>query len=239
MERFNSKRVIIYTNRWGHDFRLLAFSSIDDQVRYLVQTKGLFFNTSAHGFAEMHFDKNLSQVYYNAKRPFLPDGVWSVRKFKDKTLMQVPGWDLVSALLPVVNEKAWRIHIIGASDEIITRLQAKFTRLTITADTGIIDVNKYPIEFTGSLDDYECILICLGSPKQDVLAANLLKTLKQDTLIIPVGIALAMEVGLESRVPELYRRYGLAWMHRAIKNPRKMYPRIMKILRFKLFELWS
>ena len=239
MERLTSKRDITYTNKWGHEFRLLAFSSIDDQVKYLVQSKGLFFNTSAHGFAEMHFDEHLSQIYYNAKSPFLPDGVWSVRKFKDKSVLQVPGWDLVSGLLPVINEKDWRLHVIGASDEIVTRLQAKYPRLRITADTGIIDVNKYPTEVGFSLEGCDCVLICLGSPKQDILAANLIKTCALDALVIPIGIALAIEVGLESRVPEFYRKNGLAWFHRAIKNPGKMYPRIIKILRFKLFELWS
>lgn len=239
MEECTSKVDLVYTNKWGHEFRLIAFSSIEEQVKYLVHSKGLFFNTSAHGFAEMHFDKQLSEIYYGANSSFLPDGIWSVRKFQGNGVRQVPGWDLVSGLLPLINERSWRLHVIGANDQIIARLRDKYTRLLITSDTRMIDVNTYPDEISDSLDNYDCILICLGSPKQDLLAASLKRNFNLDALVIPVGIALAMEVGLESRVPEIYRKYGVAWLHRAIRNPGKLYPRIIKILRFKLYELCS
>ena len=221
-----------YLNKWNHKFKILGFNSADRSAEYLLNNPSLYFNTSAHGFAEMHFDKSLSLSMSSVQAPFLVDGIWALSFFRpaEKSVVQIPGWDLVSALLPKLDRASKSVHVVGASDTVLDLLKAKYPAIKWSYYTGMLDRDSDLSIFKN--EESFCTLVALGSPKQDVIALRLFKELKSKQLIIPVGIALAMNVGEEAIVPRIYTQFGLSWLHRFIKNPNKMTSRIVMICQF-------
>lgn len=225
-----------YFNKWNHEFNILGFISADKSAEFLLKNPTLYFNTSAHGFAEMHFDEGLSLLMSSVRAPFLVDGIWALSFFHpaDYSIVQIPGWDLISALLPKLNKYSKSVHVIGASDTILELLKLKYPAINWSFYTGKLDKNS-------DLSDIKkessfCTLVALGSPKQDVVALRLFKELKSKQLILPVGIALAMHVGEESVVPKIYTRLGLSWLHRFLQKPIKMMSRLVMIGKFLILS---
>lgn len=219
-------------NKWRHEFEIIGFPSSREQSLYLLENPRLYFNTSAHGFSAMHFDHELSTIIHDTQSPFLIDGTWSLSFFsRSSRVVQIPGWDLISSLLNEVNKRGnSRIQVIGADDTVIRELCLKYPKITWSAYTGIVDANTNLSEIL--VNDCDIILVALGSPKQDLVASKIQQLKIGDKLIIPVGIALAMDVGAEKSVPSRLTKFGLAWSHRLLNNPKKMITRFREILTF-------
>ena len=225
-----------YQNKWGHNFRIIGFDNFIECVQFLVDNPNLYFNTSAHGFAEMHFNKRLSQQLSSIDAPFLIDGIWSLAFFRplNKSIIQIPGWDLIAALLPKLNEKCSSVHVIWSSEDIIFALKEMYPLIRWSYYSGIVEQSA-DLSSIKNVNSF-CTLVALGSPKQDTVALRLSQELKDNQLIIPVGIALAMHVGVEKKVPAIYTRLGLSWLHRFIQKPLKMTKRIVQIIRFLIMS---
>ena len=74
----------------------------------------------------------------------------------------------------------------------------------------------------------DVILVALGAPKQEIISTILSQKI-ENKLILPIGIAVNMYLGIEMEVPQFFKKLGLAWIHRLVLNPIKMFPRVKSI----------
>ena len=77
------------------------------------------------------------------------------------------------------------------------------------------------------------IWICIGNPKQEILANQLYK--KYPTFYFPVGAAMDFLLGEKKEAPLIFRKVGLEWLYRLItdfKYSRKKVWRSLKALKY-------
>jgi N-acetylglucosaminyldiphosphoundecaprenol N-acetyl-beta-D-mannosaminyltransferase len=72
----------------------------------------------------------------------------------------------------------------------------------------------------------QIVLVGLGFPKQDVIIRELRDVLPEASFI-GVGISLSFVAGETSRAPEWTQRLGLEWVHRLLREPRRLVGRYL------------
>ena len=90
----------------------------------------------------------------------------------------------------------------------------------------------------------EIVWVGLGTPKQDLEVKRLAEALP--VLAIAVGAAFDFSAGTLAVAPKWVQRMGIEWLHRLIKEPRRLWKRYLfgnsrfigSILRAKLRRLW-
>lgn len=76
----------------------------------------------------------------------------------------------------------------------------------------------------------DMVLVCLGSPKQEILISKFLKIAPR-TLYLGLGGSLDVYSGRIKRAPKVFRRLKAEWLWRMIREPRRL-SGIPKILNF-------
>jgi exopolysaccharide biosynthesis WecB/TagA/CpsF family protein len=69
--------------------------------------------------------------------------------------------------------------------------------------------------------------ICVGSPQQEMIAAEAARFSGCRGLGLCVGASLEFITGDERRAPLLMRRLGIEWAHRLVMNPGRMWKRYL------------
>ena len=77
----------------------------------------------------------------------------------------------------------------------------------------------------------DVVLVCLGSPRQESLAARL-RAESEKTLFLALGGSLDIYSGAKRRAPLVMRRLGLEWLFRSISEPHRIkeLPRLVAFL---------
>lgn len=70
------------------------------------------------------------------------------------------------------------------------------------------------------------VIIGMGVPKQEILAAELSKSITVDEIIC-VGNFLEFYFGTKSRIPKLLRNLGVEWLFRLISEPKRLWKRYL------------
>ena len=73
------------------------------------------------------------------------------------------------------------------------------------------------------------VALCLGSPKQEQLFADLERVAGPDFsgVYLCVGATVDILAGRVNRSPELLRRMGLEWAYRLVHEPRRLWHRYL------------
>ncbi|ALN80808.1 WecB/TagA/CpsF family glycosyltransferase [Lysobacter antibioticus] len=71
----------------------------------------------------------------------------------------------------------------------------------------------------------ELVILGMGMPRQERIAARLAGELEQPTLIVNGGAILDFMAGRFPRAPQWLRRIGLEWLYRLLKEPRRLWRR--------------
>ena len=69
--------------------------------------------------------------------------------------------------------------------------------------------------------------VCVGSPQQELIAAEVAKLGDARGLALCVGAALEFLTDRQKRAPALARQLGLEWAHRLLTNPRRLWRRYL------------
>jgi len=105
------------------------------------------------------------------------------------------------------------------------------------AKTDCINIVGYSSGFFES-SDYEnlvksirrtaphIVIIGMGVPKQEILAAELSKSITVDEIIC-VGNFLEFYFGTKSRIPKLLRNLGVEWLFRLLSEPKRLWRRYL------------
>lgn len=149
---------------------------------------------------------------------------------------RLPGSGLFARMWPRIVESSIPTVVVAASDEIVRRLkeQAPHAGFVVPpmfdADDGeaIAEIAADIIEVSRSCQP-ELVLFGLASPKDARVMAAVLDRWGSDQgqrpLMMGVGAAFAMQVGLAKRAPEWVQRIGMEWFYRFLQEPRRLFRR--------------
>ncbi|MDR1820949.1 MAG: WecB/TagA/CpsF family glycosyltransferase [Oscillospiraceae bacterium] len=182
----------------------------------------------------------------------LPDGVGIVlasrvlarRKRVPKALPRCPGIDFCSALLDICAEKGYSVFLFGAKPGVAqsaaARLAQKHPGLKLAGcRDGYFRAEESAdvlAEINAAAPDF--LLICLGSPKQELWALEHQTALTGVKLAACLGGVLDVYSGQVKRAPKWMQKTGLEWLYRLLREPKRLF-RVMKLPLFLVRVLFG
>lgn len=137
---------------------------------------------------------------------------------------RIAGIDLGKALVDKFTASGKSVAMIGAKpgvvDSAIENLSKEYQNLNVVySHDGYFDNDEDIIESVISANP-DLILVALGSPKQEFFIHNLKEKLPNSTLI-GLGGSFDVWAGVVERAPKIYQKFGLEWLYRTLKEPKR------------------
>lgn len=156
------------------------------------------------------------------------------------------GTDFIPKLLG--NKRISSVVLLGSEDYILDRardvIEKDYGKTVLDAANGFDhDINFYEL-LLSKYPNVDLIIVAMGMPKQEILAATLRKSMEANggqTLVVCGGAILSFMVGEESRAPNVFRKFGLEWFWRMINDPSRLAKRyysnallIAKLIKYRM-----
>jgi len=139
----------------------------------------------------------------------------------------VRGSDLVADLLARHVRPGDRLTCIGLRAELLPLLRARLPGVAIAHHDPPMGFDRNAAAFADAVR-FVCdhpgrfAFLAVGSPRQETLAAAIAATGRAKGVGLCVGTALALFVGVDRPAPGWMRRAGLEWLHRLVREPRRL-----------------
>jgi N-acetylglucosaminyldiphosphoundecaprenol N-acetyl-beta-D-mannosaminyltransferase len=194
---------------------------------------------------------NPEKVYAIKRDPFLqgffesggllvPDGigvVMATNVLHGRGATRVPGADLMEELCRRAAADGWRIFLYGAHDEVNRRavdvLRERYPGIAIVGRSHgyVPDDGMDALVRTINDSNAELLFVALGSPRQEHWMSRHLPSLAV-RVCQGIGGTLDTITGDVKRAPGPFRRLGLEWLYRLIRQPSRwrrqiVYPRFV------------
>lgn len=193
---------------------------------------------------ESRKNKGLSAAVRSADM-VLPDGVgviYASHILGTPIKNRIPGIDFASALLARMSESEKKIFLLGAKPGVAElaaqRLTERYPGLLVCGvNDGYFDQadNEFLVKKINSAAP-DLVVVCLGSPKQEIWMKNNAQQLDVG-LMIGLGGTLDVYAGVVERAPRRWRSMGLEWLYRLIKEPKRI-KRMIKLPGILFAALW-
>ena len=176
---------------------------------------------------------SLAEIYRQARFCTCDSRVLArLAKWRGVDLPVVPGSDIAAILFDRVIKPGDRIAVVGGGGALLARLKSDFPGVDFVQHRPPMGLMSNPgarrqaAEFiAGQKPRFS--FICVGSPQQELIAAEAAKMDGGSGLALCVGAALDFIAGSQKRAPRFARRLGLEWAHRLLTNPRRMWRRYL------------
>ena len=165
----------------------------------------------------------------------LADGagvVWSSKLLGQALPERVTGIDLMFGMLTMGNEKGYRVFLLGATDEVLTKVVNN-----IHDDYPGVHIAGYANGYFSAADEEsiaeeikksraDILLVAITSPKKENFLARW-----SDYIDAPVchGVGGSFDVysGKVKRAPEIWQRLGFEWLYRVKQEPGRLWKRYL------------
>jgi N-acetylglucosaminyldiphosphoundecaprenol N-acetyl-beta-D-mannosaminyltransferase len=225
------------TRIWGVDFdRLTMLEAIDLADQVIQQRHPEYFITANLNYlmlTEQH--PELLDVNDRCKC-MLADGNPIVRRsqWTDNPLpCRVAGADMIVELARLSAEKGYRIFFLGGAPGVADRaalaLKERFSQLQI-AGTYSPPFRQLSSEENNQMFQRirdaktDILLVAFGQPKGELWIYENLESIDVP-LSIQLGASFDFLAGTAVRAPEVWQRFGLEWLYRALSDPKRLIPR--------------
>ncbi|MFS0783789.1 WecB/TagA/CpsF family glycosyltransferase [Bacillus sp. 1P06AnD] len=144
---------------------------------------------------------------------------------KGQVTSRVTGVDMMDRLLQFSAEKCYRVFLYGAKEEVVSKavekIKEKYPSIIIAGyengyvqDAGLV-VNKI------NEAKADLLFVAMGSPKQELWIREHMDSLSA-RVYQGVGGSFDVFAGHVKRAPAFYRKFGLEWMYRLMKEPKRL-----------------
>lgn len=149
---------------------------------------------------------------------------------------RVPGIDFASNVISRLAQRGGSVYLLGAKPLVAEAAAEKLTQtypgIVIAGTNDGYFTDEAPVIEKINAASPDFLMVCLGSPKQELwMSANAGRL--SCGLMAGLGGSLDVLAGNVQRAPETWRRLGLEWLYRVIKEPKRL-GRVMKLPAFVL-----
>jgi exopolysaccharide biosynthesis WecB/TagA/CpsF family protein len=228
---------------FGIPFASLTQGGLVDQIERLVESGGSHWVVTANiqhvGMASR--DPSFLRTLRSADL-VTADGkpiCWAARIRRSPLPARVTGADLVVPLAKRCEERGWRLMLMGGAagvaEELADRLHTEFPALEIAGavappllslDALLGDETEAALRRIRAAAP-DVLLLALGTPKQELWIERCLERLEVP-VSIGVGAAFDFLVGRQKRAPRWMQQIGVEWLHRVLREPRRLGPRYLR-----------
>ena len=202
--------------------------------------------TSVHGIIESYKDSAFAAIQNDADI-VTPDGkplTWGLRLLYGIRQAQIAGMEILPALLVESELNQIPVFFYGGTEKVLSAgrnyLWQKYPALKI------VGMFSPPFRTLSSTEEQKIInqinesgakivFVILGCPKQEKWMASMKGRI--NALMIGIGGALHVVIGLQPRAPKWMRNIGLEWFFRLILEPQRLFKRYAIINSVFLFLL--
>ena len=201
-------------------------------------------------FLRWKSDKNFRYLYKKADYCLI-DGMpilWLARLLNESRSERITGIDLSLKVLEYSLKKNVPIAIIGGSPTAMLLAKKNLNEmfpglnifLTSTPSPSELTKTEYLESISKELskEQNKVVLLCLGSPKQEQLYADLSTIAKQSGSFLCVGGTIDFIASTKKRAPIFVQRSGFEWLYRFAQEPKRLFYRYfvagIKIIPFLL-----
>ena len=164
----------------------------------------------------------------------LPDGIGILygAKLLGTPLRQwLPGIEFAQALMAAMARGEGTLFLLGAkpgvAEEAARRLERTYPGLKIAGTHDGYFQEDAPVAEAIRQSGAAVVFVCLGAPKQEKWIAQWGPATGAH-LLVGLGGCLDVFSGSVKRAPRVFQRLGLEWLHRLMKDPRRI-GRMMKL----------
>lgn len=149
---------------------------------------------------------------------------------------RVPGIDFASNVISRLADRGGSVYLLGAkplvAEAAAEKLSQTYPGIVIAGTNDGYFTDDAPVIEKINAASPDFLMVCLGSPKQELwMSANAGRL--SCGLMAGLGGSLDVMAGNVQRAPETWRRLGLEWLYRVIKEPKRL-GRVMKLPAFVL-----
>lgn len=159
--------------------------------------------------------------------------VWAAKILDKPVKERVSGIDLMINLVNLAASKKYKIFLLGAKEEIVSKLNELYTQ-----EYGDDLVTGYRNGYFNQDEESEVIrqiveskpdmlFVAISSPKKENLLYKYRDDLKDVPFIMGVGGSFDVLTGLTKRAPVWMQKWGLEWFFRLIQEPKRMWKRYL------------
>lgn len=208
----------------------IAATRPEDRFRYLV-TPNVDHMVRLHKIGEQI--PGLKDAYRNADFCICDSKiVGMLANWRGVRLPIVPGSDLTAALFDHVIQKGDRIAIIGGNEALLASLRHDHPQVEFVQHLPPMGLLQNPAARAQAAkfiakSKARFSFICVGSPQQELIAAEAATFETATGMAFCIGAALEFITGQTKRAPKFAQRLGLEWAHRLLTNPRRLWRRYL------------
>tara|TARA_B110000196_G_C21152258_1_gene670558 strand:+ start:1498 stop:2241 length:744 start_codon:yes stop_codon:yes gene_type:complete len=181
-----------------------------------------------------HEDIQFREFYENASHVVNDSRILKLaaKIFTKRDICVAPGSDITKVILEVSKLNERRICIVGCEDSVVTAISDKYNLNNVKHVYPPFGFENKQEEFDDVIDSVEEFMpeytfLCIGSPKQELLAQELKKRGKISGVGLCVGASLLFLSGDEVRAPLWMQRLSLEWLFRLIQSPKRLAKRYL------------
>lgn len=169
-----------------------------------------------------------------------PDGVGLIMasKWLNQPLQErITGFDLMNELFRVADEKALKVYLLGAEENVIEAAALKVKELypgleLVGYNHGYIDIKDDTLPKSIAELEPDIILTALGFPRQEKWVSRHYALFNKG-LFMGVGGSFDVLAGKVNRAPVFWQKMRLEWLYRLIQQPSR-WKRMLALPRFVL-----
>jgi N-acetylglucosaminyldiphosphoundecaprenol N-acetyl-beta-D-mannosaminyltransferase len=157
--------------------------------------------------------------------------VWASRLLGKPLKERVAGVDLFEALMRRAGEKGWRVFLLGAQEEVVSKVAAtyqhRYPALVLAGwRNGYWKDGLEEAQVAGQIRDArpDLLFVAISSPKKEQFLGRWQAEMKIP-FAMGVGGTFDVAIGRVKRAPVWMQKAGLEWFYRFLQEPRRMFRR--------------
>ncbi len=222
----------------GMEITLGTYHSFVDQIIQLSATHESHYVCVANVHMLMEVNKRKPfATAVNRAAIVTPDGkplTWALRSLSGIKQDRVAGMDLLPDLLVKAASQQLSVYFYGGTQEMLDRTREVMTRKypgLIIAGMESPPFHYFSREAEDRAIDRindsgaSLVFVILGCPKQEEWMAAMKGRI--NAVMIGVGGALPVLIGMQKRAPDWMQHAGLEWVYRLYQEPRRLFQRYL------------
>lgn len=217
-------------NVFGIDFYRGQQQDLIDEIIILSSAPFSYMVTAnVNHIVLLDHDERFRQAYQLARHRICDSRVLFplLQRFNAQVAEPIPGSTLTQSMMFIAQKRHWPVTVLGCEDDVIASLKITYPSITFyhhNPPMGFIDDPLEVSRCVAFIQKHEAriTVFSVGSPRQEILAAQVLTQGGATGVGLCVGASLAFLSGKVKRAPPWMQRLSLEWLHRLCTEPRRL-----------------